>query len=165
MSNFIQQRAPKLILFLSLLSLLSGCNASTASHLQSYKQVIMTLPTGEKLKTYIAESRSQQTKGLSGIKPKDFKDNEAMLFTGNTMMERQFWMPDTHFDLDIIFMNQDFYILDIHRSVPHFPRKPKFKGEVPLSKVVFSQHILEVKSNTKFSKKIHPGMQLKMMKQ
>ena len=164
MINFIPQRASKLIIFLAYFILFSGCNASTAEHLNSYSKVTIVLPDGTHVPTYIAETRDQQTKGLSAIMPKDFKASEAMLFPEKEMMMRQFWMPNTHFDLDVIFMNEDYYVLDIHRNVKHFPRQPKFKGEVPLSKTVFSQHVLEIKASSELSKLIQPGMQLKMMK-
>ena len=156
----IPKTAVKLMLFLPLL-LLTSCNESTASHLQSLQMKTITLPSGAKLKTYIAESDADQKRGLSKIMPEDFSDNEAMLFTGSTMHIRQFWMPETHFNLDIIFMNADYYVLDIHRNIQHFTKREP-RRSVPLSKEVYSQHVLEIKADSPYAKEIQPGMILKL---
>lgn len=42
----------------------------------------------------LATTREVQTKGLSGIKSKQFKTNQAMLFVNSEMAPRKFWMPD-----------------------------------------------------------------------
>lgn len=159
----IPQRASKLIIFLSYLLVFGACNASTSEHLKTYKTQTYLLPSGEELKVYIAQTYPQQKKGLSGILPEDFKSNEGMLFPENEMRVRQFWMPDTHFDLDLFFMNADYYILDIHRGLKHYPKKGD-RSEVPLSKEVFSQHVLELKANSPLAKKLKHGMVLKLKK-
>ena len=51
----------------------------------------------------LATTREEQTKGLSGIKSKQFKMTQGMLFVNREMAPRKFWMPDTFFNLDIIF--------------------------------------------------------------
>jgi uncharacterized membrane protein (UPF0127 family) len=160
MLKVIPKTVVKLMLFLLLLSLTS-CNNSTASHLQKLVVKTVTLPSGSKLKTYIADTDSDQKKGLSTILPEDFSDNEAMLFTGDRMHIRQFWMPETHFNLDIIFMNADYYILDIHRNVKHY-KKREPRRNVPLSKQVYSQHVLELKASSPLAKEIQPGMILEI---
>ncbi len=160
MTNYIPQTLAKLIIFLGYLSFLTGCNASTADHLKGYKHTTMKLPSGEEFKVHIAETYSQQKMGLSKIKPGDFPTNEGMLFPEERMFTRQFWMPNTHFDLDVIFMNADYYVLDIHRSLKHYPH-PADRSKTPFSKEVFSQHVLELRSDSPLAKKISPGMTLK----
>ena len=157
MFAFIQQYRPKLIIFLCLISFLGGCNASTSEHLKSYMTKTLILPSGAQMKVYIAESVEKQKLGLSGIKSKDFKANEAMLFPWTKMKMRQFWMPNTHFDLDVVFMNGENYILEIHRGLKHFPKDGP-KNKIPLSKEVYSQNILEVRSDSALAKQLKPGM-------
>lgn len=161
MKIFIPQTLRNLIIFLGLLGIFNSCNASTSSHLKEYQTKSVTLPSGEVVKAYVAITDPQQKKGLSGIKKEDFEDHWGMLFPAEKMFVRQFWMPNTHFDMDVIFMNEDYYILDIHRSLKHYPSTTK-GSRVPLSKRVFSQHVLEIKSNSPLAKKIHPGMTLKV---
>ena len=60
-------------------------------------------------------------------------------------------------------MNEDFYILDIHRGLKHNP-KSRDKVEPTYSKVVFCQHVLELKSSSPLAKKLRPGMILKWKK-
>ena len=155
----IPKTAVKLMLFLLLLSMI-GCTESTALHLKKLKVKTIVLPSGTKLKTYIADSGTDQKRGLSKIMPEDFSETEAMLFTGNRMHMRQFWMPETHFNLDIIFMNTDYYVLDIHRNIQHHTKREP-RRDVPLSKEVYSQHVLELKADSPLAKEIQPGMILK----
>lgn len=171
MSLFITQDKLKLIKKFSLPLILSliwtlilgcalGCTDDARSRLEKFEVGTIELPSGKKLKVYVAQSISQQKRGLSGLTPKQFLDNESMLFPGNKNQIRQFWMPETHFDLDIFFLNKDLYVLDVHRSLTHFPHaEPKEK--IPLSKAVYSRHVLEVKSSSPLAKEIQPGMLLK----
>jgi len=157
---YIPKTAVNLMLFLLLLPLTS-CNNSSASHLKEMEVKSLTLPSGATVKVYVADRADHQKKGLSTILSKDFSDTETMLFTGNRMHMRQFWMPETHFNLDIIFMNADYYILDIHRNVQHhLKREPR--REVPLSKEVYSQHVLEIKTSSPLAKEFQPGMILEI---
>lgn len=164
MHNFIQQRSIFLIKILIFCMFIS-CNeqsdetSQSKNKYKSYSKGEITLDTGEKLIVYIAKNAEQQQMGLSHIKSSQFKNNETMLFMDNRNSLRQFWMPDTHFNLDIIFLNEDLYVLDIHRNLQHFPKSGP-KKLIPLSKKVFCQHILEIKSDSPLAKKIRPGMML-----
>ena len=160
MHIFIPQSLAKLIFFITLLSLTLACEGNTAKHLDSYRQKTIVLPNNEEFKVYMADNYPKQKKGLSGIEHKDFSGNEGMFFTGDRVRKRQFWMPETHFNLDIIFLSKNLYVLDIHRNMPHYP-KPGPKSKIPLSKEVMSVHVLEVKANTKLAQKIKIGMLLK----
>ena len=164
MKHFIHQKPLKLIIFLVFSGFFNGCIASSDNssigHLKSYEKVFLELPSGEKIYTYIAKTESQQRLGLSKIESKDFSNSMGMLFPEDKMRVRQFWMPETHFDLDVFFMNEDYYILDIHRNLKH----SKDRSNAVYSKEVFSQHVLELKSSSPLAKKIKPGMILKLTK-
>lgn len=69
----------------------------------------------------LAITRLEHSKGLSGIKPSDFSVNDSMLFVNDRMGERRFWMPDTYFNLDIIFLDSDLKIVGIEKNVPMHP--------------------------------------------
>lgn len=115
---------------------------------------------GHKIEIFVADTGKRQKEGLSKIQSKDFSVNQGMLFPEDGMRLRQFWMPETHFDLDVFFMNEDYYVLDIHRQLKHFPKEGP-KKQIPLSKEVFSQHVLELRSDSPHAAKIKPGMILK----
>lgn len=165
--TFIPQRPLSFILFLVLIHAVTACNTqgneSSSEHLKSYPVKTLMLE-GEKIKVFVADTAERQRKGLSTIKAQDFSKDWGMLFPEKSMRLRQFWMPETYFDLDVIFMNGDYYVLDIHRSLKHYPKKGGRRGlEVPLSKEVFSQHVLEVRSDSPVAKKIKPGMVLEFV--
>lgn len=161
MNLFIHQSTLKLIIFIAFLIPITSCKSSSSDHLKSYTVKELLLPNNEKLKVFIADTSLRQKKGLSKIKNEDFPSNAGMFFPGKRMYLRQFWMPETHFDLDVIFLNQGFYVLDIHRNLKHYTGKKRDRTNVPLSKEVLSQHVLEVKSKSKISKMIKPGMVLR----
>lgn len=149
----------KFIILIFTLFLISGCFNDTATHLKQYPKKGIHLKDGTILKVFIADTEKRQEKGLSGILKKDFSIKETMLFPANKMIYRRFWMPDTHFNLDIVFMDTNYNILDIHRNLQHYPsRKPKNK--IPLSRRVFSQHVLEIRSDSPHAKKIRLGDKL-----
>ena len=163
MTIFIPHCRPSIILFLALLPLVTSCKTeatgSSAEHLKSYPTKTLSIEN-EQLKIFVANSDNRQREGLSKIQSEDFPANWGMLFPEESMRIRQFWMPETHFDLDVIFMNGDYYVLDIHRGLKHYPKKGRRGIEVPLSKEVFSQHVLELRSDSPLSAKIKPGMTL-----
>lgn len=163
MCNCIQHLALKLMLFIQFIALFGSCKASSIQHLEDYKKKTLILNSKEELTVFIAKSISQQKLGLSGVKDEDFKDHYAMLFPGDKMEVRQFWMPETFFDLDLFFLNEDFYILEVQRKLKHSPFKSYIKRP-RYSKEVFCQHVLEMKSSSPLSKKLKPGMTLKWKK-
>ncbi len=84
-------------------------------------------------------------KGLSGRLSLDLKN--GMLFIFNIADYYRFWMPDMHFPIDIIWINNN-KIIDISHNVSNKldPAKPKFY--LPTKK---ANYVLEV--NAGFSKK------------
>lgn len=159
--NSVIQQTSLLLIKIMLLSQLISCNeiekSASKNPFNSYQQGEITLPSGKRLKVYMAVSDEQQQMGLSHIKLNEFADDETMLFTGTKDSTRQFWMPDTFFNLDIIFLNEDLYVLDIHRNLQHFPKSGP-RSEIPLSKKVYCQHVLEIKSTSPWASEIQPGM-------
>lgn len=162
----IQQFTKKLMLFLLLSVSTTSCNGLFGHNLESYEKAYFVLPDGDFMTVYIAKTPLQQKKGLSGVRKTDFMGNTGMLFPSKKMHMRQFWMPETYFNLDIVFMNQDYYILDIHRNLQSSPKKAQEieEGDIKYSKMVFSQHVLELRSGSPMARKIRPGMVLKLTK-
>ncbi len=101
---------------------------------------------------------AEHAKGLSGIKPSEFKETEGALFFFKKTGMRNFWMPNTYFDLDIIYLNEDFKILSIDRGVKHHPSRSE---PIPRATPTISRHVLEIKSGTALSKILKPGLILK----
>lgn len=153
------KKFPLSLIFLLGAFLFSGCD-DARSRLEALEQARLVLPSGKELNVFIARGARDQASGLSGVKPEEFKNNEAMIFPSDRNETRQFWMPNTHFDLDIVFLTKDLYVLDVHRRLKHFPHSGP-KEKIPLSKAVYSRHVLEIKSSSPLAQDITPGTRLR----
>ncbi len=131
---------------------------STAKEIVRF--VELELPSGESLKTQLAITMEEQTQGLSGIQDKDFADNEAMLFIYLEDSPKRFWMPDTYFDLDIFFLDNEMVVIDVDRQVKHHPGRENLNS-VARTRAIYCRHVLEIKSSSKLAQQLRPGMKLK----
>lgn len=120
----------------------------------------MENPAKAVVKLRLALTKHEHSKGLSGIKPSDFPNDSGMLFVNEAMGTRRFWMPDTYFNLDIIFLDSDLKIVGIERDVPFHPGFTE-PPVIYRTKSYQAQFVLETKGNAPFSKKLKVGDQLK----
>lgn len=150
----IYQKTSKLIKNLALLSAVLPMMAWANITYQ------MSNPNSEKVNVRLAITRFEHSRGLSGIKPSDFPFTESMLFVNDGMGDRRFWMPDTYFNLDIIFLDSDLKIVGIEKNVPMHPGM----SEPPViyrTKIYKAQFVLETKAAAPFSKQLKVGDKLK----
>lgn len=108
----------------------------------------------------LALTRSQHTKGLSGLKSNQFSESKGMLFVNPEMGPRRFWMPDTYFNLDIIFLDKDLKIVGIERDVPAHPGMTE-PPTIYKTESYSAQFVLETKAKAPFGKKLKLNDQLK----
>jgi len=120
----------------------------------------LILPSGRQLKIDLALTVSEKIRGVSGIKAKDFANDRGMLFIYWGYAQREFWMPDTYFDLDIFFLDKNLKILAVDRNVPHYPGRQN-PSKIPRTKKVLSAHVLEMKSDSPLATELKPGQTLK----
>lgn len=146
----------KLLAFLTLFLLLS-CNGARLSHLKSK----ITTAAGHEVEVYLAITAAEQEQGLSGVQDSDFKDNEGMLFYYPSPRDMHFWMPDTYFNLDLIFLDGNFKVIDIIRSLAHHKGRNN-ENLIPRARGVWAHHVLEMKASSKLAKEIKIGDQLKI---
>lgn len=130
------------------LVILAGCQNNELKSLP--KVVSLETPRGEILKTSMAYSAEEQAQGLSGVADTDFRDDQAMLFFNMTSEVRHFWMPDTYFNLDIFFLDENLKIIDVDRNVQHYIGREN-PETIPRAKPVFCRHILELKAKSQLS--------------
>lgn len=150
----IYQKTPKLIkniaLIVAVLPMMAWANVT-------YQ---ISNPSSQKVNVRLALTRMEHSRGLSGIKASDFPDTQSMLFVNDRMGDRRFWMPDTYFNLDIIFLDSDLKIVGIERNAPAHPGME----EPPVifrTKTYKAQFVLETKSTASFSKNLKVGDKLK----
>jgi uncharacterized membrane protein (UPF0127 family) len=79
------------------------------------------------LKLEVANSDESRTTGL--MNRPTLNDNEGMLFVFDDLRQRVFWMKDTLIPLDIIFLDENFAVVNFYQNT-----KPNQTGETYPSK-------------------------------
>lgn len=154
----LTQRLSKLTKNLSQLSIVILLGVLSACQGQE-KSPLLIFPSGKEIQLEIAVTPQEQMRGLSHRQVDDFPKNRGMLFYYDTPGMRQFWMPDTHFDLAIIFLDQDFRIIAFENPVPHHPSREE---PVPRTQHYWAHHVLEIRSDSKAVQELQIGLPLKV---
>lgn len=84
----------------------------------------------------IAETSDQRAQGLSGRE--SLSSNEGMLFVFESADTHAFYMRDMNFSIDIIWMDDDFRVVDISANLAPESYPEIFRPEEP------SRYVLEV---------------------
>jgi uncharacterized protein len=147
----------KFIVLLCLFSLLACQSESRkASFL---KDLELITPNGDKIDIILVYKDADMEQGLSGTKPQDFDDNQGMLFYYLREDEKNFWMPDTYFDLDLFYLNQELQVIDIIRKLPHYVGRAN-QHLIPRARPVWARHVLEMKASSEIAQRIKMGDKL-----
>ena len=70
------------------------------------------------IRVAVAEDDQSRSQGLMDVN--NLPEDAGMLFIFDTNEPRSFWMASTPLSLDIIFANEDFEIVRIHRNTPPY---------------------------------------------
>ena len=122
----------------------------------------MKNPRGNEVELDLALTHSQHTQGLSGLKSNDFKNTRGMLFVNAETGPRRFWMPDTFFNLDIIFLDSQLKIVGIEKNVPAHPGSSE-PPAIYKTETYMAQFVLETKAGADFGKQLKKNDQLKFI--
>lgn len=122
------------------------------------KYVELITPSGSVVKTSIAYTTAEKTKGLQGVKDSEFDEDQGKLFFYHTTTARSFWMPNTFFDLDIIYLDENLKILDIVPDLPHY--EGSISSQTPRAPSIVSRHVLEMKASSPISSSLKVGDRL-----
>ena len=87
-----------------------------------FKQIVCSVNVGNKnaqeLLLEIADNEQKRSYGL--MNRKDIKSNSGMLFIWKNRQIRNFWMKNTHFNLDLFFLNNQGEIIEIYKNARAF---------------------------------------------
>jgi len=72
------------------------------------------MPSGQTVKLKLAVSAAERAQGLGGIK--SMPDFDGMLFVYDEPTQVDFWMYNMYFPLDIIYLDEDKQVLEIHEQ-------------------------------------------------
>ena len=123
------------------------------------KYVELISPDGQVIRSSIASTSAQQTQGLQWVRDTQFAEDEGKLFFYLKISARSFWMPNTFFNLDIIYLDQNMRITDIVWNLPHYTGN--VNSQIPRAPTITSRHVLEMKSGSTLSSKLKRGDYLK----
>ena len=136
----------------------------TSTHAQfinkHWGKSMMESPNGTKMEVSFAVGLKETTKGLSGLAADVMKPNQGLFFYYEKMGPMAFWMPNTFFDLDIIFIDKDLKIVAVEENVKHFEKKGPPEA-IPTTKQHHAQYVLELRAGQAKKFGIRPGKQLK----
>lgn len=177
MLSFITQNGVNLIknILICLTFSLVACNSnqqhnsSTDNKLEdklkdpysNFRNINLALPSGKLIETKLAITQKEQTKGLSGTKSSSFGPFQGLLFIYLEDSLKGFWMPDTLFDLAIIFLDKDLRIID-WEIAPHHPGMDE-PPSIYRTKQYPSRHVLEIRADSPLVKELAKGLQFKWM--
>jgi len=87
-----------------------------------FKQIVCSVNVGNKnaqeLSLEIADNEQKRSYGL--MNREDMKSNSGMLFIWKDRQIRNFWMKNTHFNLDLFFLNNQGEIIEIYKNAKAF---------------------------------------------
>ena len=87
-----------------------------------FKQILCSINVKknnpQKLSLEIADNQQKRSYGL--MNRKDMKPNSGMLFIWKDSQIRNFWMKNTHFNLDLFFFNNHGEIIEIYKNAKAF---------------------------------------------
>lgn len=119
------------------------------------KYVELVSPEGQKIRSSIASTSAEHTKGLQGVRDYEFAMDEGKLFFYLSTATRLFWMPNTYFNQDIIYLDQNLKILNIVWNIPYY--NGTVNSEIPRAPAITSRHVLEMKAGSVISSKLKIG--------
>jgi uncharacterized membrane protein (UPF0127 family) len=143
-------------LTLLLLTVVLSCQSESRN---TTREGSFITPSGATIKTRLAITPPEQEQGLSGVQPRDFDDDQGMLFYYNEDSDKFFWMPDTYFDLDLFYLDKNLVILDIVRRLAHHKGRHN-EALIPRARGVWCRHTLEMKSGSKIADSLKVGDRL-----
>ena len=87
-----------------------------------FKQIVCFINVNknnpQKLSLDIADNEQKRSYGL--MNREDMKSNSGMLFIWKDRQIRNFWMKNTHFNLDLFFLNNQGEIIEIYKNAKAF---------------------------------------------
>lgn len=119
------------------------------------KFVELTTNNNETVRTSIASTSKEQTQGLQFVMPSEFDEDEGKLFFYLSDQSRTFWMPNTYFNLDLIYLDKNLKIIDIVWNLSHYTGN--VNSQIPRAPTVKSRHVLEMKAGSRISSGLEVG--------
>lgn len=135
----------------------SGSSPSTEI-VNPLRNVELETPSGEMIHASLAYTSADQMQGLQYVKDSEFSYDQGKLFFYLKDSARTFWMPNTFFNLDIFYLDQNMVISDVVWNLPAYAGT--VSSEIPRAPRITSRHVLEMKAGSEISSKLKVGDKL-----
>ena len=112
----------------------------------------------------VLKTKEDLAKGFSGIKSEQVGAHQGLFFWFSDDELRHFWMPNTFFNLMIIFLNKDLVVTNIVKDAPMHPGMDEKKNKIYRAPVVNAKYVMELKSESDLAKNIEVGSRFKWIK-
>ena len=113
------------IILLGIFLILSQVPVNSKSNRPVFKQIKCTVKVNKdnprELSLELADTEHKRSYGL--MNREDMKSNSGMLFIWKDRQIRNFWMKNTHFNLDLFFLNDHGEIIEIYKNAKAFDEK------------------------------------------
>ena len=110
------------IIVLGFFLILSQDTVNSESYRPVFKQILCTVQANknnpQELSVELADNEHKRSYGL--MNREDMKSNSGMLFIWKDNQIRNFWMKNTHFNLDLFFLNKQGEIIEIFKNAKAF---------------------------------------------
>lgn len=120
----------------------------------------MQLADGSRLKVRLTLSDAEKKLGLSGLRKTEFAGDEALLMVNFNNNQRSVNMGDTHFNLDVFFLDNDLRVVGLHRNLKAHPGKTE-PPAIENSPWVYARHIMEMRADSRYASQIQVGTVLR----
>jgi uncharacterized membrane protein (UPF0127 family) len=122
------------------------------------KDIELITPSSAVIRTSLAYKAADKRKGLSGVRSEAFDEDQGKLFFYFSDARRTFWMRETYFNLDIIYLDKNLTIIEMVRDLPFY--EGRRDSRIPRAPSIRSRHVLEMKANSPISSQLSLGDQL-----
>ena len=96
-------------------------------------------------------------RGFSGVRPEQVEDHQGLFFNFKMPSEKYFWMPNTYFDLAIIYLDKNMSVINKIDRAPHHVGTNEENKRIYRAPPVFAHYVLEFKATSEEAKKIKLG--------
>ena len=107
----------------------------------------------------ILKSNDELQRGFSGIRPEQVLDHQGLFFAFESPSKKYFWMPDTYFNLKIIFLDKALKVTSMVENAPFHPGTSEQEKRIYRAPPTYAHYVLEFKASSKLAQSIKVGDQ------
>ena len=123
----------------------------------SSKSYFIRRESKEIYQVMVLTTEKELSRGFSGVKPEQVEDFQGLLFAFPDTSLRYFWMPNTFFNLKIIYLDENFVVKNIVENAPHHIGYDESVKKIFRAPAYSAKYVLEFKSSSKKAAEIKIG--------